>query len=54
MKANFNGGIKLEFHSVKVMPLSGNSGLLAYLDLDDAPGLFDSVAAIFNNGRTLV
>ena len=42
MKVGFDGGIKLEFHGVK---LSSNGGLLAYRDLDHALGLFGSVSA---------
>ena len=52
MKVGFDGGIRLEFHGAKVIPLSGNSGLLAYRDLDDALGLFDSVYANFHDNRT--
>ena len=43
MKVGFDGGIKLEFHGAK---LSSNGGLLAYRDLDDALGLFDSVSTV--------
>ena len=43
MKVGFDGSIKLEFHGAKVIPLSGNGGLLAYRDLEDALGLFDSM-----------
>ena len=49
MKVGFDGGIKLEFHGAKV---SSNGGLLAYRDLDDALGLFESVSIVFNNKRT--
>ena len=44
MKVGFDRGIKFEFHGAKV---SSNGGLLAYNDLDDALGLFDSVSAFF-------
>ena len=49
MKVGFDGKIKLEFHGVKV---TSNGGLLAYRDLDDALGLFDSVTGYFTDKRT--
>jgi len=49
MKVGFDGGIKLEFHGAKV---TSDGGLLAYRDLDDALGLFDSVSANFHDKRT--
>ncbi len=49
MKVGFDGGIKLEFHGAKV---TSDGGLLAYRDLEDALGLFDSVVAIFSDRRT--
>ena len=49
MKVGFDGGIKLEFHGAKV---TADGGLLAYRDLDDALGLFDSVSANFHDKRT--
>ena len=49
MKVGFDGGIRLEFHGAKV---TTDSGLLAYRDLDDALGLFDSVSANFHDNRT--
>jgi hypothetical protein len=49
MKLGFDGGIKLEFHGAKV---TSDGGLLAYRDLDDALGLFDSVSANFHDNRT--
>ena len=49
MKVGFGGGIKLEFQGAKV---TSNGGLLAYRDLEDALGLFDSVSAVFIDKRT--
>ena len=49
MKDGFDGGIKLEFHGAKV---TSDGGLLAYRDLEDALGLFDTVATIFSDRRT--
>ena len=49
MRVGFDGGIKLEFHGAKV---TSNEGLLAYRELDDALGLFDSVSSFFSDKRT--
>ena len=49
MKIGFDGGIRLEFHGAKV---TSDGGLLAYRDLDDALGLFDSVSGNFHDNRT--
>ena len=49
MKLGFDGGIKLEFHVAKV---TSDAGLLAYRDLDNALGLFDSASTIFSDKRT--
>jgi len=49
MKMGFDGSIKLEFHGTKV---TSNGGLLAYRDLDQALGLFNSVSAAFIDRRT--
>ena len=49
MKVGFDGGIRLEFHGAKV---TSDGGLLAYRDLDDTLGLFNSVSADFSDKRT--
>ena len=49
MKLGFDGGIKLEFHGAKV---TSDGGLLAYRNLDDSLGLFESVSATFHDNRT--
>ena len=49
LKVGFDGSIKLEFHGAKV---TSDGGLLAYRDLEDALGLFDSVATVFSDRRT--
>ena len=49
MKVGFDGGIKIKFYGAKV---TSDGGLLAYRDLDDALGLFDSVSANFQDNRT--
>ncbi len=49
MKVDFDAGIKLEFHGTEV---ACDGGLLAYRDLDDALGLFDSVSEFFTDKQT--
>ena len=49
MKVGFDRRIQLEFHGAKV---TSDGGLLAYRDLDDAIGLFDSVSVNFYDNRT--
>tara|TARA_B100002003_G_C14104531_1_gene531277 strand:- start:251 stop:1582 length:1332 start_codon:yes stop_codon:yes gene_type:complete len=49
LKVGFNGGLRLEFHGSKV---TSDAGLLAYRDLDDALGLFDSVSTVLSDKRT--
>ena len=49
LKVGFNGSLRLEFHGSKV---TSDAGLLAYRDLDDALGLFDSVSTVLSDKRT--
>ena len=49
MKVGFDEGIRLEFHGAKV---TSDGCLLAYRDLEDALGLFDSLATVFSDRRT--
>ena len=49
LKVGFDGGLRLEFHGVKV---TSDAGLLAYRDLDEALVLFDSVPSVFRDSRT--
>ena len=48
MNLGFDGSIKLEFDRAKV---TSDGGLLAYHDLDNVLGLFDSVSTVFNDLR---
>ena len=49
LNIRFNRKIKLEFHGAR---LTSDGGLLAYRELDDALGLFESVSAVMNDRRT--
>jgi hypothetical protein len=49
LNIRFNRKIMLEFHGAK---LTSDGGLLAYRDLDEALGLFQSVSTVLNDKRT--
>ncbi len=49
LNIRFNGKIKLEFHGAR---LTSDGGLLAYRELDEALGLFNSASDIMNDRRT--
>jgi hypothetical protein len=49
LNIHFNGKIKLEFHGAR---LTSDGGLLAYRELDEALGLFESVPTFMNDKRT--
>ncbi|NIO48577.1 MAG: IS1380 family transposase, partial [Candidatus Aminicenantes bacterium] len=49
LNIRFNGKIKLEFHGAR---LTSDGGLLAYRELDEALGLFNSVSDVISNKRT--
>jgi hypothetical protein len=49
LNIHFNSKIKLEFHGAR---LTSDGGLLAYRELDEALGLFESTSAVMNDRRT--
>jgi len=49
LNIRLNGKIKLEFHGAR---LTSDGGLLAYRELDDALGLFESVSTVMSDKRT--
>ncbi len=49
LNIHFNSKIKLEFHGAR---LTSDGGLLAYRELDEALGLFESVPTFMNDKRT--
>jgi hypothetical protein len=49
LNIRFNGKIKLEFHGAR---LTSDGGLLAYRELDDALGLFNSASTVMSDRRT--
>ena len=49
LKVGFDSSLRLEFHGSKV---TSDAGLLAYRDLDEALGLFDSVSKVLSDVRT--
>ncbi len=49
LQVAFEGSLRLEFHGAKV---TSDAGLLAYRDLDEALGVFDSVPSVFHDSRT--
>jgi hypothetical protein len=49
LNIHFNSKIKLEFHGAR---LTSDGGLLAYRELDDALGLFDSASTVISDKRT--
>ncbi len=49
LNIHFNSKIRLEFHGAR---LTSDGGLLAYRELDEALGLFESTSAVMNDRRT--
>jgi len=49
LNIRFSRKIKLEFHGAR---LTSDGGLLAYRELDEALGLFESASAVMNDRRT--
>jgi hypothetical protein len=49
LRVDFERSLKLEFHGSRV---TSDAGLIAYRELDDALGLFESVDRLFSDSRT--
>jgi hypothetical protein len=49
LNIRFNRKIKLEFHGAR---LTSDSGILAYRELDEALGLFNSASTLMSDKRT--
>jgi len=49
LNIRFNSKIKLEFHGAR---LTSDGGLLAYRELDEALGLFNSASTVMSDRRT--
>ena len=49
LKVGFDSSLRLEFHGSKV---TSDAGLLAYRDLEEALGLFESISKVLTDRRT--
>jgi len=50
LNIRFNRKIKLEFHGAR---LTSDGGLLAYRELDDALGLFNSASTVMSDKKNI-